>query len=186
MCGEVRRGCHPDRHPPQGCRSVMGVPRPGQHRSPTRPRRPSDARPPSSSSQAMSRPRSRRAEAARGAATYSVSMLRLAAVWMPRDIVTQARLSVPLRRPGRDPELGAAYRNRTDDLFITRVVCTVTGLGGHPETRHKRSEGIRRCPATYAAIVTQIDTHSMDRCRLGLPQSTPGADGPFRAGRGLP
>jgi hypothetical protein len=43
---------------------------------------------------------------------------------LPTEALSRAR--------ERASELGAAYRNRTDDLFITRVVCTLPGLGGRP------------------------------------------------------
>jgi hypothetical protein len=79
-------------------------------------------------------------------------------------------LTVPRKRqngPARFSKVlslpGAACRNRTDDLFITRVVRTAWTSAKPPGDPHERSIRVPRCPATCTAIVTQLDTQA-DRC----------------------
>jgi len=52
----------------------------------------------------------------------------------------------------------AAYRNRTDDLFITRVIRGGWTWGYTLGGQRERCGDVRGCPGRYEAIDTQIDT----------------------------
>jgi hypothetical protein len=54
------------------------------------------------------------------------------------------------------------------DLFITRVVRTAWASAKPPGDPHERSIRVPRCPVTYLAIVTQLDTQADRRSTISL------------------